>query len=102
MGSHEATHNHQYTRECFVSSLSYYFVADVVVVGCGLVDLDLSQRFGSHELKKEFLEPSVLGDKVKSVSNRLQSRKFSQGHIKMNVHFPRFSYLLLSGGLSWC
>ena len=32
--------NHQYTRECFVSILSCYFVADVVVVGCGLVDLD--------------------------------------------------------------
>ena len=50
----------------FLSSLSCYFVADVAVVGCGVVDLDPSQRFGSHELKKDFLEPSVLGDKVQS------------------------------------
>ena len=55
------------------------------------MDLDLSQRFGSHELKKEFLEPSVLGDKVQSVTILLQSRKFSQGHIKLDVHtFPIF------------
>ena len=28
------------------------------------LNMTLSPRFGSHELKKEFLEPSVLGDKV--------------------------------------
>ena len=59
--------------------------------------LILLLRFGSHELKKEFLEPSVLGDKVQSVTILLQSRKFSQGHIKMESLFTFF----ISSAFRW-
>ena len=55
------------------------------------------ERFGSHELKKDFLEPSVLGDKVQSVSILLQSRKLGQGHIKIDSLFTFF----ISSALRW-
>ena len=62
-------------------------------------------RFGSHELKKEFLEPSVLGDKVQNTPSISYIAHFTLGafHKYMVQNTCSISYIahfnLLSGGL---
>ena len=75
-----------------------------VAVG-SVVDVELILRKGSGPMswRRTFWSPLSWGIRYNQFQFYCTHLISAKGiYIKMDVHFSRFSYLLLSGGLSWC